>query len=115
MSGRDSIAISDNYAYIVRRDCSLIAFDVSIPSEPTMVSKWSPQTECTGHDIAVSRNYAHLATGDGLFIIDISNPSAPTEVGRYTGGRVRCKSVAVSGNYVYLGAKNGLHILSQIQ
>ncbi|MBN2425372.1 MAG: T9SS type A sorting domain-containing protein, partial [Calditrichaceae bacterium] len=52
--------------------------------------------------VAVSGAYAYVADeGDGLRIIDISNPAAPTESGFFdTGGSAL--GVAVSGAYAYV-------------
>ncbi|RLC67776.1 MAG: hypothetical protein DRI52_10465, partial [Chloroflexi bacterium] len=45
-------------------------------------------------------NYAYLADGyGGLRIINVSDPTHPTEVGFYEAGWW-CEEVAVSGNYV---------------
>ncbi|NGX43822.1 MAG: hypothetical protein K940chlam7_02127, partial [Chlamydiae bacterium] len=66
-----------------------------------------------GHDIAISGNYAYVASSSsGLQIIDVSNVANPTLVGSYnTPGDAR--GVAISGNYAYVadGYLGGLQII----
>jgi len=51
--------------------------------------------------VAVAGNYAYVADGYGLRIINVSNPASPTEIGYYdTPGSAY--DVAVSGNYAYV-------------
>ena len=63
-------------------------------------------------DIALAGNYAYVAVGgNGLVIVDVTNPAAPTFKGSYntTGGST---GVAVEGNYAYVAdGDNGLVIV----
>ncbi len=58
------------------------------------------------HDIYVVNNYAYLCGGGDLVILDIGNPSKPSEVARLNTPGVPAK-VHVSGNYAYI-VENGL-------
>ena len=60
----------------------------------------------------VSGSYAYVADGgDGLRIIDISDPKNPYEVGHYETGSY-AKGVYVSGKYAYVADReDGLYIL----
>lgn len=61
-------------------------------------------------DVAVAGSYAYIADrSDGLYVIDVSNPSNPTRVGQYImdGQAYR---VAVCDNYAYIAASDGLYI-----
>ena len=62
----------------------------------------NPSTGGSALSVAFSGNYAYVADlGDGLDVIDISNPSSPTLAGTYnTSGSAR--DVTVSGNYAYI-------------
>jgi hypothetical protein len=56
-------------------------------------------------DIALSGNYAYLASGtNGLLIYDISNPALPVNVGHAKGdnAEINAFAVAVSGNYAFV-------------
>ena len=63
--------------------------------------------------MAVAGNYAYVAdSGEGLRIIDVSAPAAPTETGFYdTPGSAH--GVAVAGNYAYVAdIRGGLRIIN---
>ncbi|NHJ40585.1 MAG: hypothetical protein FK731_11180 [Asgard group archaeon] len=61
----------------------------------------------------VSGNYVYVADGiDGLEIIDITDPSNPTEVGNYYNDSGEALEVFVSGNYAFVADKeDGLEII----
>ncbi len=114
------VAVSDKYAYVISNHyvnedwaIDLDIIDITNPSSPKKFS-YSPIGDGYGYayDIAVAGNYAYIADSyNGLEIVDISNPAAPTIAGSYhtVSG---AKDVAVSGNNVYLAAGNsGLLIL----
>jgi hypothetical protein len=64
------------------------------------------------HGVAISGNYAYVADiANGLLVIDITNPTAPTEVGFYdTPGEAY--GVALSGDYAYVGdGSSGLRVI----
>jgi hypothetical protein len=63
--------------------------------------------------VAVSGNYAYLAGGGALKIIDVSDPASPFPVGTaYLPGWGWAKGVAVSGDYAYVGMIfGGFHIV----
>lgn len=61
-------------------------------------------------DVAIAGNYAYIADrSDGLYVIDVSNPSDPTKVGQYTTAG-QAYRVAVRDNYAYIAASDGLYI-----
>ncbi|MCH7759920.1 hypothetical protein IIA15_00740, partial [candidate division TA06 bacterium] len=70
----------------------------------------SYDTPSRAWDVSVSGNYAYVADGDsGLRIIDISNPSSPSEVSAYREpGSWR---VTVFGNYAYVADLKILRIV----
>jgi hypothetical protein len=108
----DCITISSNYAYMGSVTGSLFIVDVGIPSEPTMLGEYR-LADLLGSvtDVAVSGNYAYLAHRFGLSVIDISNPSMPTEAGSFTGMHKAGNCVAVAGGYCFLGGSSGLYVL----
>ena len=64
----------------------------------SFVSQWGGC--CQG--VAVSGNRAYLAVGPRLFVLDISYPSSPAELGRSDLLQADIYDLAVSGNYAYL-------------
>jgi hypothetical protein len=70
----------------------------------------------TARNIALSGNYAYLASGtNGLLIYDISNPALPVNVGHAKGSNdagIYYFAVAVSGNYAFVTSTDepGLNI-----
>jgi hypothetical protein len=62
-------------------------------------------------DVVVSGNYAYVInTDNGLLIVDVSTPSAPTLAGSYYGNSLPY-GVAVSGSYAYVLAGTSLEIV----
>ena len=106
----NTVAVQGNYAYIVGVGPRLVILNISDPAHPTVVG----QTDIlhgTVQGVAVVGNYAYItegggsckSSGGGLRIINIANPATPFEVGFYdTWGAAH--SVAVAGNYAYVGA-----------
>lgn len=77
------------------------------------VGGWVSQEVGEVRSIAISGNYAYLATGaGGLQVINISNVAAPVRVGSFLGsGSVN--DVAMSGNHAFLAdAADGLVVLN---
>jgi hypothetical protein len=100
-----SIAIAKPYAYLAGN--SLVVCDVSDPSNPTL----PPQNDAGGgYDIALSGNFAYLATGDTNYmsICDISNPTNQIVIPNYANAVGNC--VVVWGNYTFTSGTMGLRI-----
>ena len=113
-----SVAISDNFAYIVDmagyNDIEypdLVVVNISDPAAPTLVGTYVSSSGPLW-DVAISGNYAY-AVGNYLTIVDISNPAAPKWVDTtsiYEGVSSYAKGIAVLGNYAYT-VGNGLSIV----
>lgn len=115
------ITVSGNYAYVIDMANGIFIVDISNPSSPILEGMYdtSPPIIIENYDytgsiwsVSVSGNYAYVADeGNGLLIVDISNPSSPILKGSYdTAGLAY--DVAVSGNYAYVAdSKNGLAII----
>lgn len=68
------ITVSNNIAYVsqgIEMSHGLTAIDVSNPQHTSTIGQYF----CYTGDISVSGNYAYLAAGPGLQVIDISDPS----------------------------------------
>lgn len=81
---------------------SLVILDIANPRSPTWLGSLKLRYLVWPNIVIVRGNYAYApAGGDGLVIIDVSDPSAPRRVGGYntSGGAT---GVFLSGNYAYV-------------
>jgi hypothetical protein len=66
----------------------------------------------TFNDLVVRGNFAYLAAGPRVQILDVSDPSAPTLLSQSLVLPNRIQDIALDGNYVYAAnGEGGLHIL----
>jgi hypothetical protein len=131
LDGAQGIYVSGKYAYIIsNEDKGLSIIDISNSSNPTEVG-YINDTEVGGtaqlldaaRGVYVSGKYAYVTSvgDDGLSIIDISDPTNPTEVGYINdtevGGTAQLldypTGVYVSGKYAYVTSlsDDGLSII----
>ncbi len=108
------IAVSGSYAYIISDirpedidETGFTIIDISNPSAP--IFKGYLEFSKSTYAIAVSGNYAYMASETGLMIIDITNPSTPTITNSYDTGWVG--DIIVEGNYAYISNSIALSIL----
>ena len=106
-SATRGIAVSGSYAclsYMGPAETSHVAmFDVSNPHSPIVVDDLIVPGEGWTQDVEIAGEYAFVSDEvTGLHIIDISNPSALTQVGWIQLGRAR-GSIAIGG-LLYLAA-----------
>lgn len=92
------------YAYVGSLWDQVWVLDVSDPAEPNVVGGWAPDM---AYDLEIADGYLYAANGNGLYIADISSPAHPVQTGYYA---TTMHSVAVAGDYAYLGA-NDLRML----
>jgi len=59
-----------------------------------------------GYGVAVSNNYAYVGEGRSLLVLNVSNPSSPSQIGRVTLPGI-VKSVALLGQYAYVADEEG--------
>jgi len=99
------IDVSGNYAYMGDTYGRLWAIDVTVPSHPSLAGSLSTVHNVV--DVNVDGNCAYLGLGQGLLVVDISDPSDPDSVGFWdnTGGGASW-AVAVSGDLAYVGEDN---------
>ncbi len=73
-----SIAVSGSYAYVSDVD-TLFVVDVLDPAHPAVLGS----TPAIAFDIVVDGTRAFVAAGaGGLLVFDVSNPAAPSRIGR---------------------------------
>jgi hypothetical protein len=118
---RFSIYASGKYVYNAFEEISpsphggLQIIDVSNPSSPFQIGKYTSSIPGAAYSVFISGSYAYLANGVALEIIDISNPLLPFLAGSIaspvTGATpVAWLSVFVSGNHAYLVGPNRLDV-----
>lgn len=103
-----TVTIRGDYAY-VGLDKRLQIFDISNPANPLFLGQSEPLTEESYNDITaieVVGTYAYVAAqGRGLRILDVSDPTSPTEIGAYQlHDYTSIVDVAINGDYAYLAA-----------
>lgn len=83
------IALENNYVFVVMStisgEHSLLIYDISTPSNPLKISE-TIFTNYRFYDICVEKNYAYLASNNGLCVINVSNPSLPIIIGNLNVG-----------------------------
>ena len=63
------------------------------------------------NNVAVSGNYAYIGEGQDVLVLDISDASKPSEIGRITTSSI-VYNIEISGNYAYVAdGQNGLVVL----
>ncbi len=77
------IGVSGNYAYIIGGYFGTTVFDISDPTNPIRIVTDSSFYN-GAYEITIHGEYAYILGGYGIHIVDISNPSIPTEVGTYS-------------------------------
>ncbi|MFQ5343005.1 MAG: LVIVD repeat-containing protein [Anaerolineae bacterium] len=114
------VHVAGDYAYLADWRSGLHVVDVSDPTSPTAIGVFDMPTS-SPRDVYVTGNpstgsgqrYAYVATeDDGLRIINVSDPAAPTEVGAYEMPGVPFLDVYVAGHYAYVAAGgSGLRVI----
>jgi hypothetical protein len=100
-----AVWVQDTFAYVAEGDSGLSIINVADPSSPTEIVFYN--TPGGVRDIWVRDTLAYLAAG-GLYIIDVSTPSLPTEVGSLPGG---FEAIFVKDTLAYVIDGN-LHIIN---
>ena len=103
------VAASDGYAFVNGKG----VWVVELTGEPALQINGRTQTavgDLYNGQIAVQDSIAYASQTDGLHLLDISQPTAPTNLGRYvpTGYLF---DLTVRDQYAYLVSENGLEIV----
>ncbi|UCC64186.1 MAG: hypothetical protein JSV36_03775, partial [Anaerolineae bacterium] len=113
-----SLAVAGQYLYLAypeggEGDGGLQILDVADPGHPVARGRYAGLAAPAG-DVAVAGERAYVAAGDGLVVVNVSDPTRPTGAGAYefetlpgTG-----RDVAVAGRYAYVAAgQEGLQVV----
>lgn len=118
------VAVSGGYAYVADATTSvphqalngwastmgLGIFDVSDPTNPTLVSTFKTHGNVTGVEVVANRAYVH-DDGEGLIILDVTDPTKPVRLGNYHSPAAMRQMVKV-GDLLYVAdAWNGFTVL----
>jgi hypothetical protein len=94
------VAVRGTTAYIANGSNLFIA-DVTNPAVMSRLGTLALSGTIQGVDVDTTRNLAVVAAGNaGIYVVDISNPSAPVLLGTTTTGDAR--DVAIQGNYAFV-------------
>jgi len=109
---------SDNTAYVIDVLYGLRIFTMNVPNAPILSGSTSTGFSGSSQSVVLEGAYGYVAAGsNGLFIYDVSNPSAPLQVGVFDGDvslpdTVSVYAVSVHGDYALLAdSKNDLIVL----
>ncbi|MCX6639363.1 MAG: T9SS type A sorting domain-containing protein [bacterium] len=101
------VVVNGPYAYLAYYGADLIILDVSNPAHPVEVGGLSIPGAAWGVDLQGDLLYI---AGNGLFIVDISHPTAPVLI-CHPQPNDPGRDVTVSGNYAYLVEYQALSII----
>ncbi len=94
-----SVFVHGTWAYLGADDAGLQVIDIGNPHAPVLVG--SDETPDRARGIYVSGNHAYLAAEQGIYIYDISTPSAPVQTALYDALGATGEDVFVKENYAY--------------
>ncbi len=103
------IALTGKLAIIVDEFIGLRIFDIMSPEGPRQLGTWH-----SGHridEIAADGRYAFVGGADGLWVLDLTNPSLPLEIGRLDVAFGRVNEFEVEDAYLYAAGNAGLSII----
>ncbi len=100
-----SLELSGNYAYLTNGNHGICVVDISDPTSPDSVGRYTYGG--VAYDVAISGNYAYCAfySTNGFRILNIENPADPVLVGSYSGTSTP-RAVAIRDNYAYVADNN---------
>jgi hypothetical protein len=94
-----SVAVVGTYAYVTDYERGLTILSVANPAAPQVVGVWERNDPFMWPvDVSVVGGYAYVLDYFKLVVIDVSNPAAPFEAGRYED---------LSGGFTYLTVAGG--------
>jgi hypothetical protein len=105
LSNPCDVAVCGDYAYLADEDEGARIFDISDPDAARFVGSYLDEdTWPCFAEIAVRDNYVYAGSYDGIWVIDVSDPTAPSAVvkGFPTDHPYDCYGMAFQGNYLYV-------------
>lgn len=107
----NQVTLSGGNLFITDKDSALYVLDADISLSSLGITSTEKQ-QGNAKAVAVDEHYAYMAyTGQGLRVIDVSNPEAPWEVAAYDSPGESI-DVTLSGDFIYLAdGSAGLRVL----
>ncbi len=105
------IAVSGNYAYVANHeDYGLVIVNISNHSSP-FIANHCKSISRESYSVSISGHYVYVAAGnDGVYVLDISDPTSPLIAGIYDSRFVL--DIDIFEDYIYVAdTLNGLIIL----
>lgn len=101
----NAVVVAGQYAYIANNNNNLQVVNINDPHYPTLVGSCAMYSDpfiyyTWANCLAIKGNLAYVGTNLGLRVIDISNPTSPTEITTY--GNMSIDDLILDGNYAYL-------------
>lgn len=98
------VTISGNMAFVADGGGGLQIIDVSSPASPVLVSSTSTGGNAAGIDVTPGRDFAVVAQGSSIKIVDLDDLGAPVVVATVSAGDAR--DVAIRGDFVYVADRS---------
>jgi hypothetical protein len=103
------VAVEGTHAYVMCLSRMLYVVDISSVTNPQIVGTWGTSYG-TPSDVAADGNHVYAAVGTGLYVLDVTVPSAPTLADRVgVGGATRL--VRLQGSAAYVLTAGGFDIV----
>ena len=103
-----SIALLGSFVCVSANSSLLHIIDASVPQMPWIIASL-PLPGC--RTVQIRQTHAFVAAGvHGLYVIDLSNPSSPDEVGAYDSDRYFGPSLTAQDSLIYVAEDDGLGI-----
>ena len=99
-----------DYAYLAADEGGLFILNISQPATPALEYQWNPSSG-RARSVFVRNDYAYVAYGDSLRILDVSIPAAPGEAAEITFS-APCNDVVVDGDYAFVVTSDALRIFN---
>jgi hypothetical protein len=101
------VAVDGSYAYLTTLYGGLVIVDITNPDLPTFVGKralhnLNPPTTRETWNVKIVGNFAYVAGGTGMFVIDITDKTSPVVVANLDLGAERSTDIVVNGTYAYV-------------
>ena len=111
LTGARNITIAGNYAYVLSARTGLHIIDISRPTSPRLLATVGSPAIVDPRAVQVQFRYAFVVDGEGLKVVDVTDPARP----RATGGRAPlrdARDVYLLRTYAYVAAgADGLAII----
>lgn len=109
------VHVAGSYAYVATFIFGLHIFDITDPSNPTLVGSYEDEGVSLTGIQAVGTTVYHTTMVDGIIALDTSTPSNIQKTGYYNASGF-CLDVEVAGSYAYLSAAiGGVYLLDITQ